>query len=92
MVSRLEDHLATAAPGTAPRIEGYELNVSCPNVAGGLQIGADPAATAAVVGAVRARTGRLLLAKLTPNVADVVTVAKAAVEAGGRRPSRSSTR
>ena len=58
--------------GTCPDIGGYELNVSCPNVASGLQIGADPAATAAVVGAVRPLTTRLLLAKLTPNVSDVV--------------------
>jgi dihydroorotate dehydrogenase (NAD+) catalytic subunit len=82
VVGRLEQHLADADPATVPRIAGYELNVSCPNVSSGLQIGADPAATAAVVGAARAATGRLLLAKLTPNVADVVTVARAAVEAG----------
>ena len=82
VVRRLEEHLAAADPAAVPRIEGYELNVSCPNVSSGLQIGADPAATAAVVEAVRAETGRLLLAKLTPNVADVVGVARGAVEAG----------
>ncbi len=82
VVRRLEQHLADADPATVPRIAGYELNISCPNVSSGLQIGADPAATAAVVGAARAATGRLLLAKLTPNVADIVTVARAAVQAG----------
>ena len=82
VITRLEEHLAAAAPHTVPRIEGYELNVSCPNVSSGLQIGADPAATAAVVGAARACTSRPLLAKLTPNVADVVAVARAAVDAG----------
>ncbi len=82
VVRRLEEHLASADARTVPPIEGYELNVSCPNVSGGLQIGADPTATAAVVGAVRAETGRLLLAKLTPNVADVVAVARAATLAG----------
>ena len=82
VVRSLEEHLAAADPASVPRIEGYELNVSCPNVSSGLQIGADPAATAAVVGAARAATGRLLLAKLTPNVADVVSVARAAVQAG----------
>ena len=82
VVRALETHLASAPQGTAPRIEGYELNVSCPNVAGGLQIGADPASTAAVVGACRAETTRFLLAKLTPNVSDVTVAARAAVEAG----------
>ncbi len=82
VVRRLEEHLAAADPAAVPHIEGYELNVSCPNVSSGLQIGADPAATAAVVGAAREVTGRLLLAKLTPNVADVVGVARAAVQAG----------
>jgi dihydroorotate dehydrogenase (NAD+) catalytic subunit len=82
VIRRLEQHLAAADPASVPRIEGYELNVSCPNVSSGLQIGADAAATAAVVGAARAETGRLLLAKLTPNVADVVVIARAAVEAG----------
>ncbi len=82
VIRALEAHLATAPPETVPHIEGYELNVSCPNVAGGLQIGADPAATAAVVGACRAATTRFLLAKLTPNVGDVTVSARAAVEAG----------
>jgi hypothetical protein len=82
VVRALEAHLASAPEGTAPRIEGYELNESCPNVASGLQIGADPAATAAVVGACRAGTTRFLIAKLTPNVSDVTVAARAAVEAG----------
>lgn len=80
-VAAVEDHIAAAA-GAGPHLEAYELNVSCPNVASGLQIGADPDATAAVVAAVRARTSRFLLAKLTPNVTDIVAVARAAVAAG----------
>ncbi|HEY5388674.1 MAG TPA: dihydroorotate dehydrogenase [Thermoleophilia bacterium] len=82
VVRALEAHLSSAPAGSAPRIEGYELNVSCPNVAGGLQIGADPATTAAVVRACRAETTRFLLVKLTPNVSDVTVTARAAVEAG----------
>jgi len=82
VVRAIEEYLAGAASGAAPAIEGYELNVSCPNVSGGLQIGADPAATAAVVGACRAETPRFLLAKLTPNVSDVTATARAAVDAG----------
>ncbi len=80
-VVAVEEHL-TAAGGAGPHLEAYELNVSCPNVASGLQIGADPDATADVVAAVRARTSRLLLTKLTPNVTDIVAVARAAVAAG----------
>ena len=82
VIRALEAHLATAPEGSVPHIGGYELNVSCPNVAGGLQIGADPAATAAVVAACRAETARFLLAKLTPNVSDITVAARAAVDAG----------
>jgi dihydroorotate dehydrogenase (NAD+) catalytic subunit len=81
VVRRIEEHLAGNPPST-PRIEGYELNISCPNISTGLQIGADPGATADVVTAVRRETSRLLLAKLTPNVTDVTAPARAAVEAG----------
>ncbi len=81
-VTALEAHLASAPVGSVPRIEGYELNVSCPNVSSGLQIGADPSATAAVVAACREVTGRFLLAKLTPNVRDVTEAGGAALGAG----------
>jgi dihydroorotate dehydrogenase (NAD+) catalytic subunit len=82
VIAALEEHLAAAAAGAVPRIEGYELNVSCPNVSSGLQIGADPAATAEVVAACREATGRFLLAKLTPNVRDVTEAGAAALGAG----------
>jgi dihydroorotate dehydrogenase (NAD+) catalytic subunit len=82
VVAALEAHLASAPAGAAPRIEGYELNVSCPNVSGGLQIGADPAATAEVVAACREATRRFLLAKLTPNVRDITEAGAAALDAG----------
>ena len=82
VVAALEAHLAGAPAGTAPRIEGYELNVSCPNVSSGLQIGADPSATAEVVAACREATDRFLLAKLTPNVRDVAEAGAAALGAG----------
>jgi dihydroorotate dehydrogenase (NAD+) catalytic subunit len=82
VVTALEAHLAAAPAGTAPRIEGYELNISCPNVSSGLQIGADPATTETVVAACRAATGRFLLAKLTPNVGDVTEIGRAALAAG----------
>jgi dihydroorotate dehydrogenase (NAD+) catalytic subunit len=63
-------------------ISAVELNVSCPNVKTGLDIGADPASLAAVLVAVRPRTRKPLIVKLTPNTADVAAVA-AAAEAEG---------
>ncbi len=63
-------------------IAAIELNVSCPNVRTGLDIGADPAQLEAVVAGLRGRTGKPLIVKLTPNAADVPACAMAA-EAGG---------
>ena len=63
-------------------VDALELNVSCPNVSTGLDIGADPAELAAVLGEVRPRTAKPLIVKLTPNTADVAAVAQAAQEAG----------
>jgi dihydroorotate dehydrogenase (NAD+) catalytic subunit len=82
VVSALEEHLAEVPEGAVPRIEGYELNVSCPNVSSGLQIGADPSATAEVVAACREATSRFLVAKLTPNVRDVTEAGATALGAG----------
>ena len=65
-----------------PEVAAIELNVSCPNVATGLDIGADPASLGALVRAVRPLTGKPLIVKLTPNTADVAAVAVAAEEAG----------
>jgi dihydroorotate dehydrogenase (NAD+) catalytic subunit len=63
-------------------IAAIELNVSCPNVKTGLDIGADPHQLEQVVRAVRPRTGKPLIVKLTPNAADVAACALAA-ESGG---------
>jgi dihydroorotate dehydrogenase (NAD+) catalytic subunit len=63
-------------------ISAIELNVSCPNVKTGLDIGADPRQLEEVVRALRPRTGKPLIVKLTPNAADVAACALAA-EAGG---------
>jgi dihydroorotate dehydrogenase (NAD+) catalytic subunit len=64
------------------QIAAVELNVSCPNVKTGLDIGADPKQLEAVVREVRSRLAKPLIVKLTPNTADVATCA-AAAEAGG---------
>ena len=67
----------------AEGIAAYELNVSCPNTKhGGIIFSSDPALLAEVVGAVRAVSKRPLIVKLSPNVARIDTIAKAAAEAG----------
>ena len=64
-------------------ISGVEVNISCPNVkAGGMAFGVDPAATAGVVKAVRERTSKLVIVKLSPNVTDITQIAKSAEDAG----------
>ena len=63
-------------------IAAIELNVSCPNVRTGLDIGADPGQLEAVLRAVRDRTAKPLIVKLTPNAADVPECALAAQEGG----------
>ncbi len=74
VVARLED---------AAELDGYELNVSCPNVkAGGSEFGADPTALEAVVSRARARTTRPISVKLSPTLPDIVGSARVAVDAG----------
>ncbi len=63
-------------------IAAIELNVSCPNVQTGLDIGADPVQLEAVVRTVRPQTRKPLIVKLTPNTADVPACARAAQEGG----------
>jgi len=63
-------------------VAGIELNVSCPNVHSGLIVGEQPVETAALVEALRPRTAKPLIVKLTPNVADPAAVAVAAEEGG----------
>jgi len=68
--------------GRAPGLAALELNLSCPNVAGGVDFATDPEVTRRVVGGVRAVCPLPLVAKLTPNVTDIVPIARAAVDAG----------
>jgi len=63
-------------------IAAIELNVSCPNVKTGLDIGADPRELEAVVAQIRPLTAKPLIVKLTPNTADVPAAAAAAEAAG----------
>jgi len=66
----------------ADGIDALELNVSCPNVSGGTDFGADPSLCGQVVAGVRRACSYPILAKLTPNVADAVPIARAAADAG----------
>jgi dihydroorotate dehydrogenase (NAD+) catalytic subunit len=59
-----------------------ELNVSCPNVTGGIDFGTDAQACYNVVSGVRSVIDCPILTKLTPNVTSIATIAKAAYEAG----------
>lgn len=60
-----------------------EVNVSCPNVhGGGMSFGTDPACAAEVTRAVKAVTTKPVVIKLTPNVTDIVSIAKACEDAG----------
>jgi dihydroorotate dehydrogenase (NAD+) catalytic subunit len=65
-----------------PRIAAIELNISCPNVSGGVDFGTDPHLAAELVGRVRAATRHPVIAKLTPNVTSIVSIAEAAAAAG----------
>ncbi|HTX74324.1 MAG TPA: dihydroorotate dehydrogenase [Rectinemataceae bacterium] len=74
VVERLEEEEGLA---------GYEINVSCPNVRhGGLAFGTDPGQVERLTASLRSCTRRCLIVKLTPNVTDIASVARAA-EAGG---------
>ena len=63
-------------------VAAIELNISCPNVSGGVDLGTDPVACEQVVAGTRAACEIPIIAKLTPNVTDIRTIARAA-EAGG---------
>ena len=79
------DFAETAARLAAePVVDAIELNVSCPNVAGGLDYGTDPARLRPLVRTVRgAMPERVrLIVKLSPNAADITRTAGAAVEGG----------
>ncbi|HBQ85531.1 MAG TPA: dihydroorotate dehydrogenase [Syntrophomonas sp.] len=74
IAARLEGHKGVA---------GIELNISCPNVKqGGLQFGTEPQLVKDVVGAVKSKTSIPVIPKLSPNVTDIVAIARAAWEGG----------
>jgi dihydroorotate dehydrogenase (NAD+) catalytic subunit len=75
---------ARLVQGVAARDEAaaLELNISCPNVESGLIVGEQPTETVALLRTLRPLTAKPLIVKLTPNVADPATIARAAEEGG----------
>ena len=66
-----------------PQVGWLEVNISCPNVhGGGMSFGTDPKSAAEVTAAVKKVTAKPVIMKLTPNVTDIVSVAKACQDAG----------
>src|SRR5688500_8343669 len=75
--------LEAAAAANPGGVDGYELNVSCPNVKqGGTEFGADPGSLKAVVSGARAATRRKIFVKLSPTLPDIAGAAKIAVDCG----------
>lgn len=73
MAAQLNNHAGLA---------GLELNISCPNVSGGVDFGTNPESARKVVAAVRDACSLPVVAKLTPNVTDITAVAQAAADGG----------
>ncbi|MBQ8859632.1 MAG: dihydroorotate dehydrogenase [Clostridia bacterium] len=80
----VEDYAYTVEKLDAcPEIGWFEVNVSCPNVhGGGMSFGTSPEAAAEVTRAVRAVTKKPIIIKLSPNVTDIVAIARACEAAG----------
>lgn len=81
----IEDYIAvTQRLSTEPAIAGFELNISCPNVAkGGISFGTEPENVTEITSAVKnAAGGKMLMVKLSPAVTDISVIARAAIDAG----------
>ncbi len=80
----IEEYVYTAKKLDEQEQVGWiEVNISCPNVhGGGIAFGTNPEAAASVVKAVKAEVKKPVIVKLSPNVTDIVAIAKACEEAG----------
>ncbi len=81
----IEDYIAVIERLSSQRgITGFELNISCPNVAkGGISFGRDPQQVTEITSATKQASGdKILMVKLSPSVTDISAIAAAAVEAG----------
>lgn len=83
VVGALDDAAGPWTTESSGGIDGFELNLSCPNVkAGGMEFGANVEALQAVVAAARAATRRPLFVKLSPTLPKIADAAQAAVDFG----------
>ncbi|MFQ3593908.1 MAG: dihydroorotate dehydrogenase [Gemmataceae bacterium] len=84
IAGKTEDEFPEMASMLAPEtgIAAIELNLSCPNVSGGVDFATQPEVTRRVVQRVREACPQPILAKLTPNVTDIVPIAQAAADGG----------
>jgi dihydroorotate dehydrogenase (NAD+) catalytic subunit len=84
VAGRTEDDFVTLAErvGAEAGVSAIELNLSCPNVSGGIDFGTNAESCRKVVAATRARTGVPILAKLTPNVTRIDEIARGAADGG----------
>jgi dihydroorotate dehydrogenase (NAD+) catalytic subunit len=83
VVMGIEEALGVGAVDRSAAVDGYELNVSCPNVkAGGAEFVSDPDTLATIVAQVRGVTRRRIFVKLSPTLPDIAATARVAVSAG----------
>jgi dihydroorotate dehydrogenase (NAD+) catalytic subunit len=81
--STIEEYVELARALDEAPISAIEVNISCPNVkVGGMLFGKDPDMAAKVTEAVRKATTKPVICKLTPNVTDIVCIARAVADAG----------
>jgi dihydroorotate dehydrogenase (NAD+) catalytic subunit len=79
----IEDYATLAGMLDVDGVSGIEMNISCPNVGhSGVEFCMDPNATERVVAAVRARTRKCVICKLSPAVTDITVIARAAEQGG----------
>ncbi len=83
LIEGIEEWLSLSEPLPKIGIDGYEINVSCPNVCeGGMSFGIDPVIVKRLTRSLRKRTDKPLIVKLSPNVTDIAEIARAAEEGG----------
>jgi dihydroorotate dehydrogenase (NAD+) catalytic subunit len=84
VAGRTQDDFVALAErvGAEPGVAAIELNLSCPNVSGGVDFGTNAISCRSVVAATRARCDVPILAKLTPNVTRIDEIAQAAADGG----------
>lgn len=80
----MDDYVrVVAALDRVPTVRAFELNISCPNVReGGIAFGSTPDAAARLTAEVRGSTSKPLIVKLSPNVSDIASIARAVEQAG----------